>query len=94
MQFVILNHDKADSIDLRMSTRDVHLDYLRALGNDLLVAGPTLDDEGKSPIGSVVIIEAENLEAAKAFAAGDPYAQAGLFESSTVIPWRKTFPEA
>ncbi len=94
MHFVIVNHDKADSADLRMTTREAHLDYLRALGDDLLVAGPTLGDDGKSPIGSVVIIEAESLEAAKAFAAGDPYAQAGLFESSTVIPWRKTFPES
>ena len=29
-----------------------------------------------------------------AFAAGDPYAEAGLFQSSAVMPWRKVFPEA
>ena len=94
MHFVIINRDKPNSVDLRMATREVHLDYLRGAGDDLLIAGPTLDDEGQSPVGSVVIVEAESLEAAKAFAAGDPYAQAGLFESSTVMPWRKVFPES
>ncbi len=93
MHFAIINHDKPDSFDLRMTTREVHLDYLRAVGDDLLVAGPILSDDGETPIGSVLIVEAESLDAAKAFAAGDPYAQAGLFQSSDVMPWRKVFPE-
>jgi hypothetical protein len=94
MHFAIINHDKPDSLELRMRTREVHLDYLRGVGDALLVAGPILSDDGNMPIGSVVIVEADNLEAAKAFAAGDPYAKAGLFRSSTVVPWRKVFPEA
>ncbi len=94
MHFAIINHDKPDSLELRMKTREVHLDYLRGAGDALLVAGPILTDDGETPIGSVVIVEADSLEAAKAFAAGDPYAEAGLFRSSTVVPWRKVFPEA
>ena len=94
MHFAIINHDKPDSVDLRMTTREVHLEYLRAVGDDLLVAGPILGDDGETAIGSVLIVEAENLEAAKTFAAGDPYAQAGLFQSSAVMPWRKVFPES
>ena len=94
MHFAIINHDKPDSLDLRMTTREVHLEYLRAVGQDLLVAGPILAEDGETPMGSVLIVAAENLDAAKAFAAGDPYAKAGLFQSSTVMPWRKVFPEA
>ncbi len=93
MHFAIVNHDKPDSHDLRMTTREVHLDYLRGAGDALLIAGPILTEDGETPIGSVLIVEAESLEAAKAFAAADPYAQAGLFQSSTVMPWRKVFPE-
>lgn len=92
MHFVIINHDKPDCVALRMSTREAHLDYLQGAGDTLLIAGPTLSDDGEAPIGSVVIIEAESLETAKAFAAGDPYALAGLFVSSVVMPWRKVFP--
>ncbi|MDX1485309.1 MAG: YciI family protein [Alphaproteobacteria bacterium] len=94
MHFVIINHDKPDSVELRMKTREVHLEYLRGVGDALLTAGPILTDDGETPIGSVLIFEADSLEAAKAFAAGDPYAEAGLFVSSQVMPWRKVFPEA
>ena len=94
MHFAIVNHDKPDSLELRMSTREVHLDYLRGVGDKLLVAGPILSDDGETPIGSVLIVEAESLDAAKAFAASDPYAEAGLFVSSVVMPWRKVFPES
>lgn len=94
MHFAIINHDKPDSLDLRMKTREVHLDYLRATGDALLIAGPILTDDGESPAGSIVIVEADSLEAAKAFAADDPYVKAGLFQSSLVVPWRQVFPEA
>jgi uncharacterized protein YciI len=93
MHFAIISQDKPDGLELRMSTREVHLDYLRAAGDGLLVAGPILGEDGETPIGSIVIVEAESLDAAKAFAAGDPYAEAGLFQSSAVMPWRKVFPQ-
>ncbi|HSR54631.1 MAG TPA: YciI family protein [Alphaproteobacteria bacterium] len=94
MHFAIINHDKPDSVDLRMKTREVHLDYLRAAGETLYTAGPILNEDCETPIGSIVIIEADSLDAARAFAAEDPYAKAGLFQSTLVVPWRKTFPGA
>ncbi len=93
MHYAILNRDKPGGLELRMRTRETHLAYLRAAGTKLMTAGPILADDGATPIGSLVVVEAESLEAACAFAADDPYAKAGLFESSTVWPWRKTFPE-
>ena len=93
MQFAILNHDKPGALDLRMEVRETHLAYLRTAGDRLMTAGPILDEDGKTPIGSLLIIEADDLDAARAFAADDPYAKAGLFASSTVWPWRLVFPE-
>ena len=40
--------------------------------------------------GSLIIFEAENIEAAKAWHANDPYVKAGLFSSSFVRPWKST----
>ena len=40
--------------------------------------------------GSLVVIEAASLEAARAIAAGDPFAKAGLFASVEIRPWRWT----
>ena len=93
MQFAILNHDKADGLELRMKVRETHLEYLRSVGDRLMTAGPILSDDGKTPIGSLLIVEADSLEDARAFAADDPYAKAGLFRESTVWPWRLVFPE-
>jgi len=93
MHFAIFNQDKPNGLELRMTTREDHLNYLRAMGAGLLVAGPILDEDGETPIGSIVIIEAESLDAAKSFAKEDPYSKAGLFQSSAVMPWRRVFPE-
>ena len=80
--------DKPDSLPLRAETRPRHLAYLEAAGPvSVKLGGPWLDEAG-APIGSLLIVEAQDIEAARAFAAADPYAQAGLFESVRVEPWR------
>lgn len=84
--FVIEARDKADHLAVRMETREAHLAFLNSLGDDLVAAGPFLD-ENEKPNGSLVIFKAESLEAAQAFAARDPYVAAGLFASSHVRAW-------
>ncbi len=86
MLFAILCNDKADHLQLRLDTRTAHLDYLAQLSDKLVFAGPFLDDAGK-PNGSLVVVQATNLEEAENIAALDPYAKAGLFSGVTVRPW-------
>jgi len=40
----------------------------------------------------LLVIEAADSAGAKAFAAGDPYAKAGLFESVAIKPYKKVLP--
>ncbi|MBT3306400.1 MAG: YciI family protein [Alphaproteobacteria bacterium] len=91
MHFVITCVDKPGHSDLRQATRPDHIDYLGAHQDRIVAAGPTLD--GDTPNGSVLIMEFDDLEAALAFADGDPYFKAGLFESVTTRPWKKVFPK-
>jgi hypothetical protein len=84
--YVLTCIDKENALDLRMANRPTHLDYVAASGM-AKVAGPFLDKDDK-PCGSLLIIEAESREAAEAFAANDPYALAGLFQSVEIRPWR------
>ncbi len=91
MLFFIHSVDKPDHAEVRARTRAAHLEYMKGLADKVLVAGPTLADEGDAMTGSVFIIEAEDRQAAEAFAEGDPYYQAGLFESVTIMPWKKVF---
>ena len=81
MLFCIHCQDKPDSLELRKATRPSHLEYLADF--ETPVGGPLLDADG-DPCGSVIFLEADDLAAAEAFAAGDPYRQAGLFETVTV----------
>jgi uncharacterized protein YciI len=86
MLYALLCNDKPDHLQLRLDTRAVHLDYLNSLGDRLKFAGPFLGDDTK-PNGSLVVIEASDLHAAREMAANDPYAKAGLFASVDIRPW-------
>jgi uncharacterized protein YciI len=92
MHFVISCVDKAGSGQVRADNRAAHLDYLNRNTDKILAAGPTLSEDGAAMNGSVLILEFADRAEAEAFAAGDPYAQAGLFESVTIRPWKKVFP--
>ncbi|MEM7442891.1 MAG: YciI family protein [Pseudomonadota bacterium] len=92
MAFIITCTDKPNSRDLRAATRPDHLAYASEFIDKILVAGPTLDDEGQ-PNGSVLIMKFDDRAEAEAFCAGDPYAKAGLFASTTIMPWRQTIPK-
>jgi hypothetical protein len=90
MLFAISNIDKPDSAELRKATREAHVAYLSQIAAKIYMAGPTLDAQG-NPLGSLVIVEAADEAEAKALAAADPYATAGLFASSTVSGYRAVF---
>ena len=91
MLFVIHTLDKPGSADVRLKTRAAHLDYLTAAGEKVLVAGPTLTEDGVGMNGSVLIVEAADRAGAEDFARNDPYAKAGLFQNTSIMPWRKVF---
>lgn len=90
MLFAILCTDKPGRQDLRAATRPKHLAYLQSQGAKLVEAGPILDMADKS-CGSLLIVDVADRAAAEALAAGDPYAQAGLFEATVIRPYRGVF---
>ena len=90
MLFAITCTDKPASLAIRLATREKHIAYLLGHAASLVQAGPLLDPEGR-PCGSLLLVEAEDADAARALSAGDPYALAGLFESVVVRPFRTVF---
>jgi hypothetical protein len=87
MLIALIARDKPGALQIRLDTRDAHVGYLKSSGA-VSQAGPLLDDAGQM-CGSLVVLEVEDIEAAQAWAAADPYAHAGLFESVELIPWKK-----
>lgn len=87
MLFALVAHDKPASVDRRMAIRPDHLKHLETLGERLILAGPFLDEKGNM-VGSIVVIEAETLEAAEADFRRDPFVAQGLFDSVMIKPWK------
>jgi uncharacterized protein YciI len=99
MWYVIDARDVQDSLDRRLAARPRHLERLNALrdAGRLLLAGPypAIDAEDPGPAGfsgSLIVAEFESLAAARAWADADPYAEAGVYASVDVRPFRKVLP--
>lgn len=88
MLFVITALDRENSRDLRLATRAAHFDYARATGA-VRLGGPFLDGNGDM-VGSLIVIEAPDLDAARAWQKNDPYMKAGLFARAELRPWKAT----
>ena len=87
MHVILIARDKPGALETRLANRAAHLDYVAQTGV-VRQAGPLLDGE-EQRIGSLLILEVEDMEAARQWAAGDPYSKAGLFQDVELIPWKK-----
>ena len=83
MLFAFMGYDKPNGLAHRMAVRPEHLRHLDTLGDKLILAGPFLDDQGDMN-GSIMVIEAESLEAAKGLYGSDPFVREGVFASYEV----------
>jgi len=87
MRVALICRDKPGHLQTRLDNRSAHLAHIDASGV-VEMAGPFLSAEGQMT-GSLVILNVETLQAAEDWAAADPYAKAGLFESVTITEWKK-----
>ena len=87
MRFALICIDKPAALQIRLDTRAAHLAHIQTTGV-VEMAGPFLDGEGQM-VGSLIVLAVETLDAAKDWAAKDPYARAGLFASVDIREWKK-----
>ncbi|MEM9855161.1 MAG: YciI family protein [Pseudomonadota bacterium] len=88
MLVALIAQDKSNSLDLRMENRPAHKAYLHAHPDKVHLAGPLHDKEG-AMCGSLIVLDVADMAEAEAWAAGDPYAKAGLFADVSLKPWTK-----
>lgn len=87
MLIALIARDRPGALQTRLDNREAHLAYIRE--TDVVAqAGPFLDEQGQM-CGSLVILDVDDMQAARRWAENDPYARAGLFESVELIPWKK-----
>ncbi len=87
MRATVICLDKPGHLQTRLDNRSAHLAHIEATGV-VEMAGPFLDDDG-AMVGSLIMLNVETLAEAQAWAAADPYAKAGLFDSVTIREWKK-----
>ena len=87
MLVCLMAHDKAGALDVRLENRSAHVEYLKSTDH-VHLAGPLIDADG-GMCGSMIVLDVPDMAAAKAWAANDPYAKAGLFSSVTLTEWKK-----
>ena len=90
MLYVLICTDKPNSTAVRMEARSRHLAYIDQHKAHIPIAGPFMSEHGQTMLGSLIVFEAADLAAARAFSAQDPYTQAGLFSNVDIKPWRWT----
>ena len=93
--FAMIGRDGPQGVELRKLHREAHLRNIEPLDHAGRVrfGGPLVDADG-DPCGSIVVFEADDLAAAQAFAAGDPYVTEGIFASYEVLETRAVLPKA
>lgn len=88
MLFAVICTDRADGMPIRQANRPAHLEWLKAAGSRMKLAGPFLSADGTAMTGSLLVIEAADLTEAREFCATDPYARAELFTQVEIKPWK------
>lgn len=99
MLYAIIATDKKNSLEARLATRPAHIERLSRLQDNgkLILAGPhpVIDsiDPGQAGFsGSLIVAEFPSLAEAQAWADGDPYIQAGVYQDVQVKPFKKVLP--
>jgi hypothetical protein len=90
MLYLCYCKDKPNSLDLRLANRDEHLAFAASYADKLKLAGPVTLDDGETMAGSLLIFDVDTKAEVEAFAAGDPYGKAGLFESVDIRPFKQS----
>ena len=83
----MIARDKPGHLETRKANREAHLAYADDTGC-VVTAGPLLA-ESEDMCGSLIVLDLPDLDAAREWAANDPYAKAGLFQSGELIQWKK-----
>jgi uncharacterized protein YciI len=87
MRFAALFFDDINPSSLDPALTSAHFDYLRVFGAAITSAGGLKTAPDGRFCGSLWVIEADNLEAARKLVDDDPYCRAGLRPDRTVYIW-------
>jgi uncharacterized protein len=93
MVYVFHLLDKPGAAELRARVRPQHKAYLGTVANRIAFAGPLMHDDGVTMIGSLLAIDFEDRDAARAWLADEPFTRAGLYARVEVHAFVNLWPQ-
>jgi uncharacterized protein YciI len=93
MLYVLTLMDKPAAGELRHQIRPVHKAYLAEIQDRIAFAGPLMADDGVTMVGSLLVIDFPDRQAATTWLAQEPFVQAGLFSSTAVYAFLNLWPQ-
>lgn len=87
MKFVVHCIDHEGKVEDRLAHYDAHKAYLAQGAVASVVSGPLLAPDHETMIGSLFIVEADDIETVRDFNAGDPFAKAGIWKTVAIHPF-------
>jgi len=88
--FAVWASDAPGMLEARRRVREAHRARLRDPGEHpvrVLLGGATLDDGSAQMNGTLLVLQAEHIDAVRKFVAEDPYVREGVYQSVEVRPW-------
>ena len=93
MIFVLRLLDKPDAAALRQQRRPEHKVYLAQVADRIAFAGPLVQDDGQTMIGSLLAIDFPDRDAVQRWLADEPFTRAGLYASVEVHAFVNLWPQ-
>ena len=89
MLFIYSAIDCHDKSITRTKNNPAHVKYVYEHSMKIVHEGPLVCDDGVTPIGTLIIVDAPDRESVQNFIDNDPYVKAGLFCQISLIAWDK-----
>lgn len=89
MLYLIQLVDKPNQAETVKATMEAHLKYLHDANAQLVLAGGTRAEDGKTRLGSNFLLNVKNREEAEAWLANEPFNKAGIFATKTITRMRR-----
>ena len=93
MIYVILFEDNEEFSDRRAKYMEQHLAFLRAHANNIISAGPLLEENTQQGAGGLWLVEGQDVETIQSLITTDPFWNTGLRKSYQILQWKQVFSE-
>ncbi|PHR62094.1 MAG: hypothetical protein COA43_00160 [Robiginitomaculum sp.] len=83
--YLIIRRDAPDSLAKRLEVMQAHLKYAEDNKDRFMIGGALRFQPEQPAVGSAMVINASDLEAAGSFANADPFVANGVYESTEIF---------